>query len=151
MANSALQDQPNSVRILYARAMPHDTLSQTAEAEADLQQVLVAEPDNAVALNALGYILATRTDRLDEAETMIRRALELSPGNPAIQDSMGWVLFRQGDHSQALEYLKAAYSDFPDPEVAAHADRIIELHDGNIEVESDPGKGTTFSIVFAAN
>lgn len=125
MANSALQDQPNSVRILYARAMLHDTLSQTAEAEADLQQVLVAEPDNAVALNALGYILATRTDRLDEAETMIRRALELSPGNPAIQDSMGWVLFRQGDHSQALEYLKAAYSDFPDPEVAAHFGEVL--------------------------
>lgn len=125
MANSALQDQPGSVRIRYARAMLYDAIDRTSEAEADLQQVLAEEPDNAVALNALGYILATKTDRLDEAETMIRRALELSPGNPAIQDSMGWVLFRQGNHNQALEYLKAAYSDFRDPEVAAHYGEVL--------------------------
>jgi tetratricopeptide (TPR) repeat protein len=73
-----------------------------------------------VALNALGYILTIRTERLDEARSYIERALALDPNNPAILDSMGWVLFRQGDTEAALEYLADAWAAYPDPEVAAH-------------------------------
>ena len=73
-----------------------------------------------MALNALGYILTTRTDRLEEARGYIERALRLDPDNPAILDSMGWVLFREGRLKPALEYLARAWDAFPDPEVAAH-------------------------------
>lgn len=125
VANDALEELPDSVRIRYARAMLLDSMDRTMEAEDDLRRVLEAEPDNAVALNALGYILATRTDRLDEAETLVRRALDINPDNPAIQDSMGWVLFRQGRFQDALSYLQQAYRSFPDPEVAAHYGELL--------------------------
>ncbi len=119
-ANEALSAYPDNVRILYARAMLMDSRGNIEGAERDLRRILEIEPDNAVALNALGYILTSHTDRLAEARDLIERALALDPDNPAILDSMGWVLFQQGETQEALDYLRRAYEAFPDPEVAAH-------------------------------
>ena len=119
-ANHALEAFPENIQIRYARAMLHDSLGNTELAEEDLRAILSNQPDNAVALNALGYILTIRTERLDEARSYIEQALALDPNNPAILDSMGWVLFRQGDTEAALEYLADAWAAYPDPEVAAH-------------------------------
>lgn len=119
-ANQAINTYPDNVRLLYARAMLQDSMGNAGEAEQDLRSIIDQQPDNAVALNALGYILANQDGRLAEAEDLIGRALALDPKNPAIMDSMGWVLFRQGRVDEALKYLRAAYENFPDPEVAAH-------------------------------
>jgi tetratricopeptide (TPR) repeat protein len=81
-------------------------------------------PDSAMSLNALGYTLADRTDRYDEAEKLIRKALELEPDSGAIIDSWGWVLYRQGELDRALVELERAYEILKDPEVAAH---IVEV------------------------
>ncbi|WP_417501061.1 tetratricopeptide repeat protein [Marinobacter sp.] len=119
-ATSALADHPGNLQIRYARAMLFDNLNQPAKAEEDLKQIVENNPENAVALNALGYILTTRTDRLSEARSYIEQALALDPENPAILDSMGWVLFQEGQIQPALDYLSRAWAAFPDPEVAAH-------------------------------
>ena len=119
-ATAALEEHPDNIEIRYARAMLYDGIGQPADAEADLKQIIEQEPENAVALNALGYILTTRTDRLREARGYIEKALRLDPNNPAILDSMGWVLFLEGQLEPALEYLSRAWAAFPDPEVAAH-------------------------------
>ena len=119
-ATEALEEHPDNIEIRYARAMLYDGIGQPADAEADLKQIIEQEPENAVALNALGYILTTWTDRLREARGYIEKALRLDPNNPAILDSMGWVLFLEGQLEPALEYLSRAWAAFPDPEVAAH-------------------------------
>ncbi|MEO9700194.1 tetratricopeptide repeat protein, partial [Marinobacter alexandrii] len=119
-ATEALDEFPGNIQIRYARAMMLDTLDQPGRAEKDLKHIIDEDPGNAVALNALGYILTTRTDRLKEARNYIERALALDPENPAILDSMGWVLFQEGQLQPALDYLARAWSAFPDPEVAAH-------------------------------
>ena len=119
-ATEALEEHPDNIEIRYARAMLYDGIGQPADAEADLKQIIEQEPENAVALNALGYILTTRTDRLREARGYIEKALRLDPDNPAILDSMGWVLFLEGQLEPALDYLSRAWAAFPDPEVAAH-------------------------------
>ncbi|PTB92446.1 hypothetical protein C9974_12675 [Marinobacter sp. B9-2] len=119
-ATEALEEYPDNIEIRYARAMLYDSIGQPGDAEADLKQILEQEPENAVALNALGYILTTRTDRLREARGYIEKALQLDPDNPAILDSMGWVLFLEGQIEPALDYLSRAWAAFPDPEVAAH-------------------------------
>lgn len=119
-ATSALEEFPANIQIRYARAMLLDTLDRPEDAIEDLKRIIDEDPGNAVALNALGYILTTRTDRLGEARNYIERALALDPENPAILDSMGWVLFQQDQLEPALDYLAQAWAAFPDPEVAAH-------------------------------
>lgn len=89
-------------------------------------------PDSAMALNALGYTLADRTDQYDEAAKLIHKALGLDPESAAIIDSWGWVLHRQGQHDEALMHLERAYERFRDPEVASHIVEVLwalERHD----------------------
>lgn len=116
---------PASANLRYARAMAYDNLNNLDAMEADLRSVLAHEPDNSTALNALGYTLANKTNRLDEAGELIQRALTISPDEPAILDSMGWLRYRQGHYAQALDYLRRAYQSFPDPEVAAHLGEVL--------------------------
>ncbi len=123
--NGALAEHPDNVQLRYARAMMLDSKGQWSEAEDDLKTIISADPDNAVALNALGYILTTRTERHEEALGYIEQALALDPQNPAILDSMGWVLFQLGDTERALGYLTEAWEAFPDPEVAAHLGEVL--------------------------
>lgn len=111
--------------LLYARALAWVAQDRIASAEADLQRILAFEPDNAAALNALGYTLADRTDRYEEALEYIQRALELDPDNPAVIDSLGWVYFRLGRLGEAREQLERAWSILPDAEVGAHLGEVL--------------------------
>ena len=123
--NQALQEFPDSTALRYSRAMLSEQLDDLEAMEKDLRILLAADPDNATALNALGYTLADRTTRYQEAQSLVSRALELEPDEPAILDSMGWVLYRQGNYDEAIVYLTRAYADFPDPEVAAHLGEVL--------------------------
>ncbi len=111
------EDDPE---LIYARALAYERLDRVPEAEADLRRLLELDPDNADAMNALGYTLADRTDRFEEALKLIQRALELRPDTPAIIDSLGWVLHRLGRTEEALPYLRRAFELQRDAEVAAH-------------------------------
>lgn len=124
-ADQALEQFPENISIRYARAMLNEQENNLAAAESDLRWIIEREPDNAVALNALGYTLTVKTERYDEALQLIQRAHELAPENPAILDSLGWVHFKRNEHEKALEYLTEAYEVFPDPEVAAHLGEVL--------------------------
>ena len=78
-----------------------------------LRQVLVLEPTNPNALNYLGYLLAMRGDKLDEAVQLVRKALEAEPDNGAYLDSLGWAHFKRGDLAEAEKYLGAAAKRMP--------------------------------------
>ena len=95
------------------------------QAEADFRAVLKQDPDNARTLNALGYTLADRTDRYDEALALIEKALAQTPDDPAVIDSMGWVMFRLGRLQEAREYLQRAYDMTGDGEIAAHLGEVL--------------------------
>jgi tetratricopeptide (TPR) repeat protein len=123
--NAGIEAYPDSASLLYARSMLGQQLNDLALMEADLRTIIASDPNNATALNALGYTLADQTGRHEEAYELISRALALEPNEPAILDSMGWILFRQGKLEDALGYLKQAYAAFPDPEVAAHLGEVL--------------------------
>ncbi len=123
--DQGLSEFPDSTNLLYSRSMLAEQMGDLTTMESDLRTILAKDPDNATALNALGYTLANRTDRYVEARDLIARALVLQPGEPAILDSMGWVLYRQGEYEEALDYLRQAYDKFPDPEVAAHLGEVL--------------------------
>jgi len=115
-----LAAKPPSLGLLLSRAEVELARGETDAAIEGYREALALRPESATALNALGYTLADRTDRLKEARKLIERALEKDPDNAAIIDSMGWVLFRQGEPEEALPHLERAWDMIRDPEVAAH-------------------------------
>lgn len=122
--SQSLEAYPDSVDLLYSRAMVAEKLDKLDILEQDLRTILKADPNNADALNALGYTLADRTNRLDEAHTLIKQALQLKPNDGPVMDSMGWVLYKMGRSEEALKYLTRAYHILRDSEVAAHLGEV---------------------------
>ncbi len=123
--NRALGEYVDNPDLLYARAMLAERLDQLDVLEADLNTILSKDPDNADALNALGFTLADRTDRYEEALVLIERALAIKPDDFYIVDSMGWVLYRLGRYEESLTYLQRALLLSNDPEVAAHLGEVL--------------------------
>ena len=94
-------------------------------AESDFRRIITAQPENAAALNALGYTLADLTDRYAEAEPLIRKAYELEPNESSIIDSMGWVAYRLGRLKEAEGYLQEAWRINQGAEIAAHLGEVL--------------------------
>ena len=93
---------------LYFRGICYEREKQWASAEADFKRVLEIEPDNADALNYLGYTWVDRGENLTEAFEMINKALELDPNSGAITDSLGWAHYKLGQYSEAKTRLEDA-------------------------------------------
>ncbi|MDG9928731.1 MULTISPECIES: tetratricopeptide repeat protein [unclassified Pseudomonas] len=121
----ALAQFPGDTNLLYTRAMLAEKRGDLDGLERDLRGIIEREPDNATALNALGYTLADRTTRYEEARELIERAHVLNPGDAATLDSLGWVNYRLGNLDVAERYLRAALLKFPDHEVAAHLGEVL--------------------------
>lgn len=121
----ALNLLPEDTRLLYARALLYEDLDRIDAAVRDLRRVLELAPNDADALNALGYTLADRTDRQAEALSLIERALALKPNEPAIIDSLGWVQYRLGHLEEAEKQLRTAFARQPDAEIAAHLGEVL--------------------------
>jgi tetratricopeptide (TPR) repeat protein len=115
---------PDQEELRYARAFVLERMDRIDEAIAELRGVAKRRPEDASALNALGYTLADHGRSLAEAERLIRAALAQRPDSAAIQDSLGWVLHRRGRSAEALEWLQRAYASEPDPEIAAHLGEV---------------------------
>tara|TARA_Y100000588_G_scaffold284998_1_gene302668 strand:- start:11632 stop:13368 length:1737 start_codon:yes stop_codon:yes gene_type:complete len=111
--------------LLYARAMLAEKMGRLEILEADLKTIIEREPDNSQALNALGYTLADRTNRYEEAYKYIKQALTLNPDDFYILDSMGWALYRLGRFREAIDFLNRALKIKDDPEVAAHLGEVL--------------------------
>jgi tetratricopeptide (TPR) repeat protein len=122
---NAIKQNPDDLNLLYTRSMLAEKRNDLAQMEKDLRAILAREPNNAMALNALGYTLSDRTTRFDEARVLIERAHQLNPEDPAVLDSLGWVNYRLGNLDDAERYLRSALERFPDHEVAAHLGEVL--------------------------
>jgi Flp pilus assembly protein TadD len=123
--NLALAGNPDSAELLYDVAMVAEKLDRLDEVEARLTHLIELKPDNAQALNALGYTLVDRTARTAEGMKLIEKALALAPADPFILDSMGWAQYRMGNLDDSEKFLRRALADRPDPEVAAHLGEVL--------------------------
>jgi tetratricopeptide (TPR) repeat protein len=121
----AVQRFPDSPDLLYDFALAAEKQGKPAEMETALRKVMATVPDNHHAYNALGYALAERGERLDEAQALIGKALSMAPNDPYIMDSMGWVQFRQGRLAEAEATLRRAYTLRSDAEIAVHLGEVL--------------------------
>lgn len=123
--DTAITAFPENLELRYNRGLFAANSSRLEMMEADFRFVIEKDPEHANALNALGYTLADKTDRYDEAFTYVMRANKLKPNSPAILDSLGWIYYRLGDYSTSLEYLRRAASMIEDAEISAHLGEVL--------------------------
>ena len=121
----ALQSSPDNADLLYAHSLAAEKLGKLDIAERNMRQILEQDPDNVRTLNALGYTLADRTTRYEEALGYINRAYAQEPDDPAIIDSLGWVHFRLGNYAQARQHLQRAWDMTQDGEIGAHLGEVM--------------------------
>jgi len=120
-----LADNPDTPDLMYDLAMVAEKLGKVDETESNLKQLIALRPNDAQALNALGYTLVDRTSRTDEGLGFIERAHKLSPTDPFILDSLGWAFYRLGRFDDAERYLQQALEGRPDAEIAAHLGEVL--------------------------
>lgn len=123
--SEAIERFPDDGNLLYARALAAEGAGDPAQLERDLEKLIAMEPDNAHALNALGYHLADANQRLDEAAGYLEKAIALEPDDAAILDSLGWLRYRQGAFEEAADLLRRALDMYPDGEIAAHLGEVL--------------------------
>jgi tetratricopeptide (TPR) repeat protein len=143
--------------IQFARGAMFDKEKNYDAAEKEFRKILAGDPDNAGALNYIGYMLADRDVRLEEAQKLIQRAVALDPENYAYLDSLGWVYYRQNMFDQAeSQLLKALEKMDSDPTIHDHLGDIyakegkireaiaqwqtsVKEYETNPPSDSDPG------------
>jgi tetratricopeptide (TPR) repeat protein len=135
LLDKALEKLPNYPDLLYDHAMAAEKLGKVDILERDLRKLIQIKPDYAHAYNALGYTLADRSERLDEARQLIEKALQLSPDDFFVMDSLGWVQYRMGQLEKAEDTLRRAYTGQRDPEIAAHLGEVLWARGKHEEAE----------------
>jgi tetratricopeptide (TPR) repeat protein len=130
---------PDGRDVLFNLAMAHQEQGDFDVALQLGRELLQAAPDDAQALNFVGYILAERGRDLAESEAMIRKALAIEPDNGYYVDSLGWVLYQKGDHAGAATALERAVR------LTKEQDALILEHLGDAYVGSgsSPRRGAS--------
>lgn len=123
--SDALIEMPGQKEFLYTRSLVAERMGDMVAMEKDLQEILRKYPEDAAALNALGYTLANKTKRFVEAEKYLKKAMTLQPDVAVIMDSYGWLLFKQGKFEAARDYLQRAYSKQAEPEIGGHLVEVL--------------------------
>lgn len=121
----AINKHPQDNMLLFSRALLSEKRNDLIQFESDMTELVKRDPNNASYLNAYGYTLADRTDRLKEAETLLQAAIKLKPNDPAIMDSVGWLLYKKGSVFEGLTYIKKAFAASNDEEIGLHLAEIL--------------------------
>jgi tetratricopeptide (TPR) repeat protein len=109
LLQDAQQKFPSDGSIVFELGSQYDRAKRFPEAEATFQQILKADPENAAALNYLGYMLAERGERLEESVSLLKKALEIEPENGPYLDSLN--LHRAADQLRTNSVIQAHYGD----------------------------------------
>lgn len=131
-----LPENQESPLLLYTRALLNFHLNDLNQMEEDLNLLLTIDPNNATALNALGYTLVDKTERVNEGLLLIQKAHALDSESAEILDSLGWALYKLGRYEEALEYLEEAYARLEESEIAEHLIQVFWQLNQNEQAEA---------------
>jgi tetratricopeptide (TPR) repeat protein len=116
-AQKALEKSKTPAKHYFTLGVLYDKQGDLTRSVESMRLVISLEPENAEALNYLGYTYADKGIHLEEAEGLIRKALLIRPEDGYIVDSLGWVFFKQGRYEKALRELERAEGLIPDDPV----------------------------------
>jgi tetratricopeptide (TPR) repeat protein len=116
---------PAEESITFELGATFDKMKRYADAEAAFRKLIARDPENAAALNYLGYMFAERGERLDESVDLLKRALQIEPHNGSFLDSIGWAYFKSGKLDLAEENLRRAADQLP-------ANSVVQDHYGDL-------------------
>jgi tetratricopeptide (TPR) repeat protein len=108
LLSKGLADAPENTALLFRLGAVQDKAGRKDACIATMKEVIRLDPDDASALNYLGYTYADLGIHLDQAEILIKKAMEIKPDDGYIIDSMGWVYYQQGQYEKAVVYLERA-------------------------------------------
>ncbi len=132
-AEKLAESKQDKESIYFMRGAMFEKMKKYSASETEFRKVIDLNPKNSGALNYLGYMLADRGERLEEAKDMIRKALDLDPDNAAYLDSMGWVYFRLNRLDEAEKLLRQAVEKINgDPTVYDHLGDVF-LKEGKVK------------------
>ena len=113
------------MRVPFERGALLERRKDYTGAETAFRQALTHDPLHAPSLNYLGYMLAERGDRLDEAVSLVERALTIDPGNGSYLDSLGWAYLQQKRFEKAEPLLRQAADQLP-------GNSVVQDHFGDL-------------------
>ena len=126
-ATTLTTKKEDNIYLLFLKGGLAERQKHYEPAEQYFRQALQIDPNNAMVLNYLGYMLADKGTRLPEALKMIRKAVELEPMNGAYLDSLGWAYYKMGEYELAETNLRQAVErDQTDPTVHDHLGDLYE-------------------------
>ena len=111
--------------VLFLKGALYERQKKTDQAEQAFRQLLQQDPNNAMTLNYLGYMMADHNQHLEESLELIQKALGVDPQNGAYLDSLGWVYFKLGKFEKAEENLRKAANKSP-------SDATVQDHLGEV-------------------
>ena len=126
----AVELAPGNTTVLFQYGAALDRAGQKGDAQKVLRDLIAKDPNDANALNYLGYMMAEQRASLEEAVGLIQRALKVDPGNPSYKDSLGWAYFQQGKLELADAPLTDAARERPD-------DSVIQDHLGDLRLKQN--------------
>lgn len=114
IVNAAIKRFPDNSRLLFLKGVYLERDDDRVGAASVMRKVIESNPNDASALNFLGYMLAEDGRELEEAENLVLRALKLEPRNGGFIDSLGWIYFKKKLFQKSLQTLEKARQLEPD-------------------------------------
>jgi tetratricopeptide (TPR) repeat protein len=126
-ADALSTKQDDKIYIYFLRGALDERQKHYDSSEEQFRKILAIDPDNAMTLNYLGYMLGDRGVKLDDALAMVQKAVQQEPQNGAYLDSLGWVYFKMGQYALAEANLRKATERMGnDPAVHDHMGELYE-------------------------
>ncbi len=139
MLEAMLAENPADVEALYQLGVLYGINKDIDQSLLYMNQVLEYNPENAQALNYVGYTWVERGENLDRAEQLIEQAVRLSPRDGYIADSLGWVYYMRARplidgarRSEGLEFLEKAIVQLVLAMELTGGDPVVSEHLGDV-------------------
>jgi tetratricopeptide (TPR) repeat protein len=122
---------PNDRVPLLMIAAAFDSASRKPEALATYRRMLQLNAEDAVAANAVAYLVTEIGGNLDEALKLAQKAVQLNPQQPNFSDTLGWIYFKRNLNDSAVQVFQALTRNYPDSPVFHYHFGMVLLQKGD--------------------